>query len=355
LQKNAAISEPHGKGASMGTISQQIRFEEEETHFQKIIDLNCVSALKHFKKVIRSHLLFHLIASLLFIGEGIALAVAITTGAAAIAIILASLTLTVFGYLVLLFYFQAKKPEQFHQLKNWFLLICRKSIPEEIAPTIYHLSLANAAFRLSTYLKERDLHYFSLNTPFPLLNQLLRKITYWLHHKDLQGMKELLLSVAIEEHIALIKFSPLDLEVHASLANAYLTLSHLYRTKKGTEFVALEILSEEEKIKYRAALNQAIEEYKIIDVYAPDDPWVHAQLAACYHELGMVDEEIFHYEQIIDAGQTDSEILFRLGCLYFQQGQTAKGLQIYDKLKGIADSRATELLEHYSQLSFLSQ
>jgi len=166
-------------------------------------------------------------------------------------------------------------------------------------------------------------------------------------------MKELLLSVAIEEHISLIKLTPIDLEVHASLANAYLSLSHLYRSRKGSEHIDLDLLSDEEKIKYRAALNQAIEEYKIIDSYAPEDPWVHAQLAACYHELGMVEEEIFHYEQIVNSGQTDSEILFRLGCLYFQQGQTAKGLKIYDKLKSLEDSQATQLLDHYSKLNFI--
>ncbi|MDN3507361.1 MAG: hypothetical protein P0S94_00405, partial [Simkaniaceae bacterium] len=81
---------------------------------------------------------------------------------------------------------------------------------------------------------------------------------------------------------------------------------------------------------------------------------VHAQLASCYHELGMYDQEIYQYESILEAGQTDEEIVFRLGLLYFKQGYTAKGLQTYERLREIDKDRSEELLKHYSFPDFLA-
>ena len=43
----------------------------------------------------------------------------------------------------------------------------------------------------------------------------------------------------------------------------------------------------------------------------------------------------------------DKEIMFRLGILLFQQGQNAKGLQIYEELKNLQFSRADELIDFY--------
>jgi len=146
-------------------------------------------------------------------------------------------------------------------------------------------------------------------------------------------MKEVLLIVSINEHIHLIKDVPTDLEAHASLANTYVTLGHLYRNQ--------------EKDKFREAAKKAIQEFKIIDYYSPKDPWVHAQLASCYHDIDMFDEEIREYESILQLCPEDTHILFRLGTLYFQQGESAKGLQIYEKLQSMQCSRADELLEFY--------
>ena len=339
----------------MTGLSDYIQFEEEEAHFQKIIDLNCMSALKHFKKVIRSYVLFHTVFAFLFLLE-LSIFFAFlrsTESKPLIAIILATTVLTIFSYFVLLFYFQAKKPEQFHQLKSWYMLMCKKSIPEEVAPALYHLSMANAAYRFSNYLREKDFHCYAINSPFQLLNQLFRKISYFLHHKDMLMMKELLLLIAIEEHVTLMKYSPTDLEIHASLANAYISLAHLYRFPGNEQQLPIDSLSELQQHKYHMAMDQAIEEFKIIDDYAPDDPWVHAQLASCYHDLGMYEEEINHYENILSAGQTDSEILFRLGKLYFQQGHTSKGLKIFEKLKEIKPEKSEELLDNYSFPDFL--
>ena len=336
----------------MTGISHHLQFEEEEAHFQKIIDLNCMSALRHFKKIVRTYVAFHLISCFVFLCE-LALFfsfLGLEHRKGPLAIVIASVVLTLFTYLVLFFYFQAKKPEQFQQLKNWYILMCKKSIPDDVVPSLYHLSLANAAYRFAHYLKEKDFHCYIIHSPFPLLNNLFKQVSHLLHHRDLSNMKELLLLIAIEEHVALMKHTPTDLEVHASLANAYAALADVYRAPN----MPLEEMEKELQLKYHAALDQAIEEYKIIDTYAPDDPWVHAQLASCYHDLGMYEEEIHHYESILESGQSDGEIIYRLGLLYFKQGHTAKGLQTYERLKEVDQSRGEELLKHYSFPDFLA-
>ncbi|MDN3507348.1 MAG: hypothetical protein P0S94_00335, partial [Simkaniaceae bacterium] len=261
----------------MTGISHHLQFEEEEAHFQKIIDLNCMSALRHFKKIVRTYVVFHMTSCFVFLSELILLCsfLGLEHRRGPLAIVIAGIVLTLFTYLVLFFYFQAKKPEQFQQLKNWYILMCKKSIPDDVVPSLYHLSLANAAYRFAHYLKEKDFHCYIIHSPFPLLNNLFRQVSHLLHNGDLTKMKELLLLIAIEEHVALMKHAPTDLEVHASLANAYIALAQVYRP----EHVILDEMEKEAQLKYHAAIDQAIEEYRIIDTYAPNDPWVHAQLA----------------------------------------------------------------------------
>ena len=90
-----------------------------------------------------------------------------------------------------------------------------------------------------------------------------------------------------------------------------------------------------------------MQEFQIIDYYSPNDPWVYAQLASCYHDLALYEKEIQAYEIILKLCPNDKEILFRLGILYFQQGMNAQGLQIYEKLKTLQFSRTEELLAFY--------
>ena len=118
-------------------------------------------------------------------------------------------------------------------------------------------------------------------------------------------MKELLLLTAIDEHFKMIEVEPTNLEIHASLANVYVMLSNVYsdpRKQEGHEedlWIPSGRLSTEMQQKFRAAAERAIEEFKILKDYAPDDPWVHAQLAYSYHDLQMPLEEIREYEILL--------------------------------------------------------
>lgn len=309
------------------------RFNHEG--FRKNVEAHCLTGLKQFKKIIRSYIFFHLFFLGLLAAEVTAFFVFLTLlfQTSLIAFSLAAILLTGFAYLILLFYFQTKKPEQFLELRNYFMLLCKKGLPKSLLQSEYHLSLANAAYRFAAHLSKQEPNLYQFKPAAISVNHLMRKFTNICHRKDIQRMKEVLFIVSINEHIQLIKNSPTNVEAHASLANTYVALSRLYLNQESD--------------KFKAAAKKAIQEFKIIDHYSPKDPWVHAQLASCYHDLKMFDDEIKEYELILDLCPEDKQILFRLGILYFQQGENAKGLQIYEKLQEMQFSRADELIDFY--------
>jgi tetratricopeptide (TPR) repeat protein len=318
---------------SVNEIKSETFWGFEREGFQKNVETHCSTGLKQFKKIIRSYIFVHLFFLGLLSGEIIAFFLSLTFlfQTSLIAISLAGILLTGFAYVILLFYFQTKKPEQFIELRNFFMLLCKRGLPKSLVHTEYHLSLANAAYRFATYLSKEERSLYLLPEKMGCVNQMIQKVTTLCHHKDLQRMKEILFLVSINEHIQLIKRYPTNLEAHASLANAYVALSHLY----------------EHQEKFKATVQKAIQEYKIIDHLSPNDPWVHAQLASCYHDLKQYQDEIASYEKVLELCPEDKQILFRLGILSFQEGESARGLQIYEKLKEMEFSRADELIGFY--------
>lgn len=296
-----------------------------------------MTGVKQFKKIVRSYVFFHLFFLGLLTAEVTAFFFFLTLlfQTSLIAFSLAAILLTGFAYLILLFYFQTKKPEQFLELRNFFMLLCKKALPKNILRSEYHLSLANAAYRFASHLSRSEETVLPLPQKIGSLNHVMRKVTHLCHKNDIKKMKEVLYLVSISEHIQLIKNAPTNLEAHASLANAYVALSRLYKAQGGNQD------------KFKTAAEKAIQEFKIMDHYSPNDPWVHAQLASCYHDLKLHKEEIGEYEIILQLCPEDKQILFRLGILCFQQGENARGLQIYEQLKEMQFTRADELIEFY--------
>jgi tetratricopeptide (TPR) repeat protein len=150
----------------------------------------------------------------------------------------------------------------------------------------------------------------------------------------------------VEEHLQLVRREPTSLEVHTALANSYVMLSSLYAIQDEDRHATPEIL-EELRGKFRIAAERAIEEFKILNDYAPNDPWIHTQLAYSYHDLQMPESEIREYEIILKLRPDDRDTLFRLGRLSFQLGMNAKGLKVYEGLQRYGDKRADDLISYY--------
>jgi hypothetical protein len=105
------------------------------------------------------------------------------------------------------------------------------------------------------------------------------------------------------------------------------------------------------KKKFRETAGKAIEELKILSEFAPDDPWVHSQLAYSYHDLQMPVQEIREYETICRLAPQDKDALLKLGTLYFQLGENALGLKVFEELRRSHYKKAEQLIESYGHES----
>lgn len=327
----------------------------KKTHFETQTERLCSEALDLFKQITRQYALFHIIFFCIGVSElaAFVLFFSFLTKTTIFAFSLAGIFLSGFTYFVLLFYFQAKKPQQLLEVRTGFIEACRATLSFEKDSAEYHLGLSSALECLLISLHRQEYTYYSLPQSFQTLSPLMQKFSVWTHWKDLHQMKELLLLMVIKERIAMVKLCPTDLEAHAYLASTYVTLSKIYMDprKRNPEeehlWIPPDYASSEMQEKFKRACLRAIEEFHILDTYAPNNPWVHAQLASIYHNLDLPQEEMRHYEAILKISPNDSDVLLRLGILCFEHGLSAQALRLYEQLKKNHDTKAEELISKY--------
>jgi hypothetical protein len=263
-----------------------------------------------------------------------------------------------FLYLVLFFYRQAKKPQQFIELKNEYQEKCKQIFSAPQFSKNYHLKISYCLSNLADLLCDMEGLFYHCPKKFRNLNLLFKKFSIWMHWKDVLRIKELLLLSSINEVVALVKTKPTDIEAHANLADAYITLSKIYIDPKKLNpssclnWTSPEYQSKEIVSKFHLACDRAIEELNILNEYSPNDPWVHKQLADIYHNKDCPELEINEYEQLLKIENSDKKILFRLGVLYFGQGRNSNGLKIYEQLKSEDEDLAEDLISHYDSFKF---
>ena len=313
----------------------------DDSYFQNHLPQIYRAVLKNFRKIVQLHILFHLFFLASIIGEAVLFIPFMGTPAIA-AFGLGALFLTCFSYLVLHFYFQTRKPERLVQLKETFLQSCRRHISVPPGEAQHHLSIAESATKLASYLEDFEKNFYQLPPFLHFLNPIFSRFSSYSYWEDVFQLKRLLLTAAVEEHLKQIRVTPTDLEVHASLATTYVALSKIYRLSLRNR--KDQAIFEE---NFRNGARLAIEEFRILHHYAPNDPWVHEQLAQGYHELEMPEEELREVEILLKLRPQDKETLFRLGKLYFLQGMNAKGLQIYEDLKHSNFKKAEDLIASY--------
>ncbi len=340
------------KGSISMSTQLENGFDFDSDLYQQKLPQYYRNVLSNFQKCSRSFVRFNLLFSLLATLEISLFCVLlpVLTGSSLLAIVLGVLFLTIFSYLVLLFYYQTKKPEQLKAILQRFIASCRASLGPTPVGIIHHLSLADTLLKLSQYLQNYEYQLIQFPDFFPAFSRLISGFSARCYRRDVFQFKQLLLYTAIEEHLQQIRSTPTDLEVHASLAASYVALSKIYKEPKEGEPASLYrkyAATFDEKFKVAASL--AIEEFQILNYYAPNDPWVHEQLAAGYQDLNLYQEEIREVELLLKLRPQDKEILFRLGSLYFQQGLNAKGLQVYEELKKANFKKAEDLIAAYGR------
>lgn len=324
-------------------------------HFENQVDHLCESAVQKFAKIQLFYQKFHAFFALGILFELMAFIFIFHyfPKSSILAFFISGIFLSIFSYFVLLSYFQVKKPQQFAQLKEEFLNGCKNFISVENGPDQYHFSFSHALHRLVSRFAISNTISQNWIKKSEILSHLFIKWKIWTEWRDLLKIKELLLLAVSQEHFALIKCNPTDIETHASLADTYRLLSKLYvdprklTMNEDISWMPKKFYSEEMLQKSTSFLERALEELLIVNDFASHDPWVHAQLASVYEELKMPEKEMLEYEKILELSPEEKEILFRLGVLYFEQGQIAKGLRTYEKFKKIHPVKAHELIGYY--------
>jgi tetratricopeptide (TPR) repeat protein len=309
------------------------------------------SVLTNFKKVTIFHAMFKLSFFCLFIVQILFLLLSYRSSYV-LAIHLGGLFLSVFSYFVLMFYFQAKKPEQLIQLREQFIASCRNSIPIPIGAAEHHLMMAQSLLRFVSHLYHFEYRYYTPPSVLSFMTSVMKRVSSFFHSMDILKMKELFYYAAIEEHVEQIRLTPTDLEVHASLANCFVSFARMYlEAKQSCKHMSRrgnKRYSEYFDKNFRTFSNSSIEELKILSEYAPNDPWVHAQLAQSYHSLELFDNEALEYEKLLAISPNDNEVKYRLAKIHFKLGNNAKALVIYEQLQMEGYKKAVDLLRYYS-------
>lgn len=324
---------------------------KEGAYFQNTLPNYYRSVLKKFRKLSRSYVHFNLLFLALFLIEVTVFAISFPRLSHSVffAVLASALFATCFSYLVILFYFQARKPEQLLAIKEEFLDSCRKLLSTPVGMDQHHLSVAEALTRLSSYLEDFEWEFYK-----PFSSSLISRFSAYCYWEDVFKTKQMLLTAAIDEHIKQIRITPTDLEVHASLGGTYVTLSKLYRepiqNPQHPRMNMLKKLQGQFVDKSNIYSRLAMEEFKILSHHACNDPWIHEQMAAGYKDLGLPEEETKEVEMLLKLRPQDKEILFRLGVLYFSQGLNAKGLHVYQELKKTNFKKAEDLISSYGAI-----
>jgi len=316
------------------------------------------SALSSFDRIIRKYFAFHFTYLVLFFFE-LALFFyffALLSQTALISVALSLFFLTLFSYFIFRAYWQTTKAQQLLEIKNEFadniknLLEYQEDIPE------CHIGMANALCKLSESLIGREYTYYSPHRWLSFSSGFLEKLGCWGHWKDCHQLKEITLAAAVEEQIKHVKCEPTNPDSHTSLANTYILLTGLYSLSHSHEeddglWGPSKKDRDQMNQKFRVASERAIEELKILSNFAPNDPWIHEQLAYSYRDLQMPAEEILEYELILRLMPNNIEIMYKLGVLYFEQGHNALGLHLYEQLRHHHYKKALALIKHYGAYS----
>jgi tetratricopeptide (TPR) repeat protein len=321
------------------------------TFNQEGITRQIEQTLAHFRYLTRRYALFHIIFFTFFLCEliGLLLFLPFLAKSFLLASMVAATFLTVFSYFVLRFYFQTKKPEQFLLLRHSFVQNCQQLLSMNTDMIESRRSFLQSIYHLIHRLEGEEYQYYQILKTLDTLAPLVQKFSVWCHFGDVHLMKELLHTYCLRTQLDWVKAFPTDLELHRSLASAYIALYKLYQlpTEPTYSFIAKEYSNPEMVQKFQKSAQCALEELKIVLHYVPHDTCALSNLANVYHDLDQKEEERKAYEALLQISPHEKDIRFQLGILYFQLGFMAHGLKIYDELRKLNDPKAEELIQQY--------
>jgi tetratricopeptide (TPR) repeat protein len=305
--------------------------------FQEKVNQFSSESLQKFRVQVQSTWRLHLIFFALAVFEvGAFIILSLLSKSLFIAFTIAGFFLTIFSYFLIRFYHETKTSQELQKIHADFLKSCEEVAEEEGS----FLKMAHALMQCASLLNFKNLNLLS-GQPF------LEKCRIWMHWKETHRMKEILFQSSVSFHIKGVKKDPCDLETHASLAHAYLSLAKLYQAQEDWPWAPQAYFSKIFEERFKTYAEKAVQELKILESLVPHDPWVHRELASLYRLLQLPQKEIEEHEILLKISPNDRELVLRLGILYFEQGMQAKALLFYDRLKKAKDPKAEELISFY--------
>lgn len=355
--------EVEGESAPLAATSQSVSaasLKARSPRFDRVCDL----IQERLRRFLSKRALIALLFTALFLCASMALFAALfSKSSTLIALSLIFAFVVSFSYFIMRIYHQARSPEQLGGLRDEFIASARQMIEEQERRAQQHQQLAQMLTDLDQRLKGLETRLWKrkaeqLFSPLrPALAPLFYFLSALLAWRATHRFRQLLLLAAIDEQIKQVQCQPTDLRAHAALAQGYARLASIFndpRKKIGADFfsqpweaIPLTVRFERFEEKFLLSATRAIEQFKIISHFAPDDHWVHLQLAYCYRDLSRREDEIAEYEKILQLVPEDDGSRFRLGVLYFQEGRNADGLRIYELLLQRSYPKAHQLLPFY--------
>lgn len=332
--------------------------EAFDERYQSMCDIVLSQFDREVQRVWRVQLLFFILLFFEFAVAGIFLSLWGPT--LSFALMLSAIFLTSFASFITIIYLNTARTHRLIELRDRFLLSCRQYLGYQEGNKSHHLTLTEMISKLAVEMSDREYEYFSKFCLMEWMRPSIEVVSAWRHWKDVHDFRRMLLESAIDESLSLVRCDPLNIEVHANLANTYVLMASLFCDPTHSETWSFEEQRQDRWIPpsrkqpamekaFRDFSSRAVEEFQIISDFAPDDPWVHAQLAYSYHDLKMYQEEIQAYEALLELCPEDHDARFRLGLLYFQQGSNAKGLEMYSLLKEAGFPKADMLISFYGR------
>lgn len=330
-------------------------FEVDSEKWERQLYILINNFTKKVKKNARIHLLGYLTAFVLLTGLGFLLFASLLIPLTPVltAFSLSFFLLGIFSCYIFHRFIVIQKSEKCHSLVSEFKELSSQICQWPCGVPQRHSTLALAYAIFAENLNGLEYRLCFVEKIPQRLAPLLESINCFLFWKDIFLLKEILLLASLQEYLDLVKSDPINLTYHSQLANAYILLSRTYRDPRNDESLGEHRWISKKRYdklildKYHHATERAIEEFKIISSYAPDDPWVHAQLALSYKDLDLPFEEIQACEALLRLSPSDKDTLHRLGKLYFKLGANAKGLEVYRQLCHINCDLAAQLICQY--------
>ncbi|MDA8773760.1 hypothetical protein N9N03_01375 [Chlamydiia bacterium] len=304
-----------------------------------------------FFKTAKRHFLLMYMSLVIIISLSISLLISFVVTANTIipAYLMMSLLIMIFFFLLFRIWVITQYPKLITRLRDR-LIDMRAIINYQEGVVQHHYWIAQKMCRFVDDMYSKT----SVNTRVKFFSFLPARNLYeqWLNER-LNEWSESIVLAAANEYIKLIYYEPLNKDVHWQLADTYLYLARMYQKRKDLVRTGIYMMLfqdeprvvDSKKIHYA---EKALQEYEIIKRFGDPNKEIYIQSASVYRLLNDPKKECQELEKSISIDSDNLSQWFKLGVLYFQNGDVYRGLEVYKRLKSKRYENADKMMIFYA-------